>query len=114
MKTATTAALRFHETLAGRGKAYDGARLLAEVDYLIKDVEETYGTAPVGRGEAAEAGAGQRNIYGLVRSPGAEVLGGYVGARLTLQLEDGRRLHFTVAKVMGTDAFLIQGLGRLH
>jgi hypothetical protein len=37
-----------------------------------------------------------------------------VGGRLTLRLDDGRQLDFTISKVMGSRRFLIQGLERFR
>ena len=97
-----TPALRVHATLQGRGTAADGARPLGEVDYSLRDVEEVRPTGP---------DAGARNIFGIVTSVPAGLLAGFVGARLALHLADGRRLPFTVAKVIGPRTFLIQALG---
>lgn len=96
--------LRVHATFVGRGAAYDGERMLAEVEYSLKDIAEV--PTPLGGAPTA----GERNLYGLVRSPGVDVLGGYVGVRLVLQLQDGRLLPFMVVKVLRVDVFLIQGL----
>jgi hypothetical protein len=52
----------------------------------------------------------QRNFFGVVRPREPGLLADYVGQRLILQLEDGRRLPFTVSKVMGPHRFLVQGL----
>ena len=101
--------LRFHRTLKGQGRVYDGERVLVEVDYLLKEVEEASTRVPFG-GETPEAVEGRRGVYGVAKTPGSVVLGGYVGTRLTLELQDGRRLDVTVAKVMEVGAFLIQGL----
>jgi len=106
--------LRIYETLEGRGKAYDGERLLAEVDYVLKDVEEVEYTMASREGDGSEARVGERNLYGIVKSPQAGVLGGYVGTSLILQLEDGRLFPFTVAKAIHIHAFLIQGLGGIR
>jgi hypothetical protein len=54
---------------------------------------------------------GQRNIYGVVTTTRAGVLSDRVGSALALQLQDGRWLAFTVAKVLGPQRYLIQGLG---
>ena len=115
------ASLRIYERVDGRGTVYDGERVLTEVDYAIRDVEETHtppparGATPTGEPPPASLGqrVGQRNIYGLVKSsdPRVRILSGYVGSRLALRLHDGRRLPFTVAKVLAAHAFLIQGLG---
>jgi hypothetical protein len=103
--------LRVHQRLEGRGQAFAGERLLADVAYALKDVEElVYATPPRGVAPSAPA-AGARNIYGLMRSPRPGVLAEYVGAQLVLHLEDGRVLPFTVAKVLRAGTYLIQGLG---
>jgi hypothetical protein len=98
-----------HEKLDGWGEVYDGDRLLAAADYSIKDVEETTDAAPL-RGSASVMAERQRNMFGVVRMRESGVLAAYVGRRLVLRLEDGRRLPFTVSKVMGSHRYLIQGL----
>lgn len=105
-----TVEMRIHARLDGRGKAYHGERLLAEVEYALKDVDEVYEELVVGGGAGGQV-VGPRTLYGVVQDPGAHALGGYVGARLTLELEDAGLLDFTVAKVLRADTFLIQGLG---
>jgi len=97
----------------GAGQVYEGERFVADVNYSIKEVEEVVVAEPSG-GAPSEGVAGQRNICGVVRSPLAEVLAHYSGARLTLHLQDGRVLDFTVAKKLDGNwgnACLIQGLG---
>jgi hypothetical protein len=101
--------LRVYDTLAGRGAVYDGERLLVDVDYSLRDVAEMLRTAAV-HGGTSEAIPGERTIYGMLRALEASVLDESVGSPLALRLEDGRRLEFTVVKVMWRDAFLIQGL----
>jgi hypothetical protein len=97
------------EKLEGWGEVYDGDRLLGASDYSLKDVEETTNAAPL-RGVASVMAEPQRNVFGVVRPREAGLLAEYVGRRLTLQLADGRRLPFTVSKVMGPHRFLVQGL----
>lgn len=104
------APLRVHATFEGRGRAYDGAQLVAEVEYLLRDVEEAHRVAAF-RGETAETIPGQRGVYGILKSPVARVLANFVGARLELVLDDGRHLPFTVVKVTTAHIYLIQGLG---
>lgn len=98
-----------HEKLEGWGEVYDGDRHLASADYTLKDVEETTDAAPL-RGVASVMAERQRNVYGVVRPRDPGALEDYVGRRLSLRLEDGRRLPFTVSKVMGPHRYLIQGL----
>ena len=98
-----------HEKLEGWGDVYDGERHLAATDYSLKDVEETIDAAPL-RGAASVMAERQRNVFGVVRPAQAAVLADYVGRRLTLRLEDGRRIAFTVSKVMGPHRYLVQGL----
>jgi hypothetical protein len=98
-----------HEKLDGWGEVYDGDRLLAAADYSLKDVEETTEAAPL-RGSASVMAERQRNVFGVVRPREAGALADCVGRRLTLRLQDGRRLPFTVSKVMGPHRYLVQGL----
>jgi hypothetical protein len=97
------------EKLEGWGDVFDGERLLGASDYSLKDVQETTNAAPL-RGAASVMAERQRNVFGVVRPREAGLLDEYVGRRLTLQLADGRRLPFTVSKVMGPHRFLVQGL----
>ena len=108
--TKPTAVLRVHDELDGQGDVYDGERLLARVDYSLKDVSEITYTPAIGDANA-EAVFGERTIYGVLRSPKSPQLSDFVGARLALQLEGGRLLQFTVSKVMLVDTFLVQSLG---
>jgi hypothetical protein len=114
-KLELTAALHVHERFDGRGAAYNGDRLLAEVDYSLKDVQEELDTI-VQLGDSPVRRSGQRNIYGALRvNPAdADALAAFVGLPLMLRLEDGRHLPFTVAKVMRMNRFLIQALGDVH
>jgi len=105
-----TEEFRVYERFEGRGNAYKGEQFVADVYYLIKEVAEVLRIKSFAGGTSAEV-AGQRNICGIVRSSQAEVLSGYVGARLALQLQDGRLLYFTVTKYLGKNTCLIQGLG---
>jgi hypothetical protein len=104
-----TEALLVHEKVQGPGQVYDGERFLTEVDYSLKDVEEMHATNGVVHG-APEMVLGDRNIYGVLVASFDEHLARSVGARLTLRMQDGRSLVFTVAKVLGPSRFLIQGL----
>ena len=97
------------EKLEGWGEVYDGDGLLGAAEYSLKDVQETTNAAPL-RGEASVMAERQRNVFGVVRPRQAGLLADYVGRRLTLQLEDERRLSFTVSKVMGPHRYLVQGL----
>ena len=108
--TLTTPTLQVHETITGRGEAYDGERLLAVVDYSMKEIQEPYAPSVVPAPEGVGA-PGERNIYGVIKSPQAGIFRDYIGARLAMRLDDGRRLDFTVVKVVGIDMFLLQGLG---
>jgi hypothetical protein len=97
------------EKLEGWGDVYEGDGLLGATEYSLKDVQETTNAAPL-RGEASVVAERQRNVFGVVRPRQAGLLADYVGRRLTLRLEDGRRLPFTVSKVMGPHRYLVQGL----
>jgi hypothetical protein len=104
LDASSPAVLRVHETHRGRGVTYDGERPLAEVSYSLLDVEEVPDpTAPVGR----------RHVYGRLRTSASLRFADYVGARLVLRLADGRRLAFSVARVLEDDDLLIQGLAGL-
>ena len=97
------------EKLEGWGAVYVDDDLLGASEYSLKDVQETSNAAPL-RGAASVMAERQRNMFGVVRPREPGLLADYVGRRLTLQLEDGRRLPFTVSKVMGPHRFLVQGL----
>jgi hypothetical protein len=98
-----------HEKLEGWGEVSDGTRRVAAADYSLKDVEETSNAAPL-RGATSVMAERQRNMFGVVRPREAGALADYVGRRLVLVLEDGRRLPFTVSKVLGPHRYLVQGL----
>lgn len=102
--------LRLHERLEGRGEAFDGERPLASLDYLLKDVEERIGAGSTLADMPAKP-LGQRNIYGVVTTRLSGALDDHVGSALAMHLQDGRWLAFTVAKVLGPQRYLIQGLG---
>ena len=51
-----------------------------------------------------------RNVYGIVKSPHANALATYVGAPLTLRLQDQRELEFAIAKVLTPKSVLVQQL----
>jgi hypothetical protein len=104
-----TAGLVVRGRLEGRGEVYDDDRLLADVDYKLKDVEEVRRVGSAGREHAGDP-VGLRNIYGTLIVVEAGMLADLVGRRLRLQLEDGRWLPFTVSKVLGPHRRLIQGL----
>ena len=115
--TLTTPTLQVHEPIAGRGEAYDGERAFAVVDYRMKEIQEPYKPSAVPT-PAGVGAPGERSVYSVTRSLQAAqtgILRDYMGARLTMRLDDGRRLDFTVAKVVGKvvgiDMFLLQGLG---
>lgn len=100
------APFRIRHVLEGSGVAAVGDRSLGEVEYSLRDVEDVR--------ESADGTGTERTIYGVVTTVAARVLAPYVGARLELRLADGRRLDFTVAKVMTENAVLIQALGALR
>ena len=56
--------------------------------------------------------AGRRNVYGLIACPAPGALSDYLGAPITLQLEDGATLPITISKVLGPHRYLVQALGR--
>jgi hypothetical protein len=103
--------LLVHEALRGRGRVSAGGRVLTEVDYRLKDVEEVQRPSPGVPGYFPHGEAGVRAVYGAVTTPKARALDAYVGTRLVLALEGGRTLDFTVTKVMEPRIYLVQGLG---
>ncbi len=103
--------LRVHEALRGSGRVSVGERVLAEVDYKLKDVEEVQRPGPGVRGYFPGGEAGVRTVYGVVTTREARALDAYVGTPLVLRLDDGRLLDFTVAKAMEPRMYLVQGLG---
>jgi hypothetical protein len=108
-KPAGEAPLRVVRKLSGRGDVLDGARIVADVDYALRDVEERAGYAPP-TVDVTGSPAGRRNVYGLLACPDAGALADYVGVPLQLQLEDGIRLSITVSKVLGPHRYLVQAL----
>ncbi|GJG87922.1 hypothetical protein tb265_31030 [Gemmatimonadetes bacterium T265] len=105
-----TALLRVRERIRGRGQAYDGEQSIADVTYLLMDVEEPR-DASIRGGETFPSLGAERNVYGRLESADPGALGTYVGVRLTLRLADGRRLPFTVTRAIGPRLFWINGLG---
>jgi hypothetical protein len=100
--------------IEGSGHAYDGDALIAPVVYALNDVALAPSASVVEDGTSPAGDDGERNLYGLLRFAQADILTPYIGARLTLQLQDGRRLPFTVAKRLTETSSLIQGLGSLQ
>lgn len=102
--------LRILDQHEGYGSAWDGDTRVAEVHYRLKEIEEQLlmfdGTVPQTRE------AGQRALCGIVRTTLAPSLARYIGVRLTLQMEDGRHLPFTIAKHLSRTTCLVQALGR--
>lgn len=98
------------QRLDGRGRVYDGAQLIDEVTYALKEFEEAPGVEFAG-GQNARA-VESRSLSGIVTPPRVDVLAEHVGRRLTFELEDGRRFDFTVARV-GDTYCLIKALTRL-
>ena len=99
--------LHIRETSDGPGRVFHGERLLADVEYSIKAVEGARERDP-----GADSVEG-RSVYGLLRTVEPRPLDGYLGARLDLELHDGRTLPFCVVKVLAPRVFLIQGLADL-
>jgi len=108
-KPADVAPLRVVRKLSGRGDVLDGARVVADVDYALRDVEEHAGFAPP-TVDVTGSPAGRRNVYGLFACPDPGALADYVGTPLVLHLEDGTRLSITVSKVLGPHRYLVQAL----
>ena len=107
---AAAAPLRVIRKLEGRGDVLDDGRVVADVDYSLRDVEERGASHAPPTVDVTGSPAGRRNVYGLVHCPDAGVLAGYLGAPIVLHLEDGTRLPITVAKVLGPFRYLVQAL----
>jgi len=107
---ASAAALRVVRKLAGRGDVLDGDRVVADVDYALRDVEERGGDHAPPTVDVTGSPAGRRNVYGLVACPDPGALAGYLGSPVMLHLEDGTRLHITISKVLGPHRYLVQAL----
>ena len=108
----SAAPLRVVRKLTGRGDVLDGMRVVADVDYALRDVEERAGYAPP-TVDVTGSPAGRRNVYGLVACPDPGALADYLGAPIVLHLEDGTRLPITVSKVLGPYRYLVQALVRV-
>ena len=102
--------LRVMRKLTGRGDVLDGARVVADVDYALRDVEERGADHAPPTVDVTGSPAVRRNVYGLVTCPDAGALAGYLGEPIVLQLEDGTRLLITVSKVLGPFRYLVQAL----
>ena len=107
---ASAAPLRVVRKLAGRGDVLDGDRVVADVDYALRDVEERGGDHTPPTVDVTGSPAGRRNVYGLVACPDPGALADYLGAPVVLHLEDGTRLHITISKVLGPHRYLVQAL----
>jgi hypothetical protein len=102
--------LRVVRKLAGRGDVLDGGRVVADVDYALRDVEERGADHAPPTVDVTGSPAGRRNVYGLVTCPDPGALAGYLGAPVVLHLEDGTRLLITISKVLGPFRYLVQAL----
>jgi hypothetical protein len=109
---ASAAPLRVIRKLTGRGDVLDGGRVVADVDYVLRDVEEDAGDHTPPTVDVTGSPAGRRNVYGLIACPAPGALSDYLGAPITLQLEDGATLPITISKVLGPHRYLVQALGR--
>ena len=110
MAPASAAPLRVVRKLKGRGDVLDGARVLADVDYALRDVEERGVDHAPPTVDVTGSPAGRRNVYGLVACPDPGALAEFLGAPVVLQLEDGTRLPITISKVLGPFRYLVQAL----
>jgi hypothetical protein len=109
-KPASAEPLHVVRKLMGRGDVLDGGRVVADVDYALRDVEE-HGAAHAPRTvDVTGSPAGRRNVYGLVTCPDAGALANYLGAPVVLHLEDGTRMPMTISKVLGPFRYLVQAL----
>jgi hypothetical protein len=102
--------LRVVRKLTGRGDVFDGERVVADVDYALRDVEEHGADHAPPTVDVTGSPAGRRNVYGLVACPDPGALAGYLGSPVVLHLEDGTRLHITISKVLGPYRYLVQAL----
>jgi hypothetical protein len=100
--------LRIHEACSGRGRVFDRERLLAEVEYSVKAVHGGRERDP-----GVDAAEG-RSVYGTLQLSEPMLLDGYLGARLHLELDDGRTLPFAIVKVLAPRVLLVLGLADLH
>jgi hypothetical protein len=107
---AHTEPLRVVRKLTGRGDVLDGGRVVADVDYALRDVEERGADHAPPTVDVTGSPAGRRNVYGLVTCPDPGALAGYLGAPVLLHLEDGTRLLITISKVLGPFRYLVQAL----
>lgn len=107
---ASAAPLRVVRKLTGRGDVLDGERVVADVDYALRDVEERGGDHAPPTVDVTGSPAGRRNVYGLVACPDPGALADYLGAPVVLHLEDGSRLSITISKVLGPHRYLVQAL----
>jgi hypothetical protein len=107
---ASAAPLRVVRKLTGRGDVLDGERVVADVDYALRDVEERGGDHAPPTVDVTGSPAGRRNVYGLVACPDPGALAGYLGSPVVLHLEDGSRLSITISKVLGPHRYLVQAL----
>ena len=111
---ASAAPLRVVRKLEGRGDVLDDGRVVADVDYALRDVEERGASHAPPTVDVTGSPAGRRNVYGLVHCPDAGALAGYLGAPIVLHLEDGTQLLITVAKVLGPFRYLVQALNAVR
>ncbi|HEX7977896.1 MAG TPA: hypothetical protein VF461_04800 [Gemmatimonadaceae bacterium] len=110
-QTPTSAApLRVVRKLTGRGDVLDDGRVVADVDYALRDVEERDADHAPPTVDVTGSPSRRRNVYGLVTCPDAGALADYLGAPVVLHLEDGARLPITVSKVLGPFRYLVQAL----
>ena len=107
---ASVESLRVMRKLEGRGDVLDGTRVVADVDYALRDVEERGASHTPPTVDVTGSPAYRRNVYGLMTCPDPGALADYLGAPLVLHLEDGTRLHITISKVLGPYRYLVQAL----
>ena len=109
-KAPAAESLRVMRKLTGRGDVLDGTRVVADVDYALRDVEERGADHAPPTVDVTGSPECRRNVYGLLACPDPHALAGYLGAPLMLHLEDGTRLHITISKVLGAHRYLVQAL----
>lgn len=89
--------LRILERLDGRGRIFDGDRMVAEVGYSLKEIEEDPMTMREASGHARVIET--RALCGFVTPADSETIAAYKAKPLTFELEDGRRFDCVLTRV---------------
>ena len=85
--------MRLLETLAGQGHVFDGTQKLSDVNYELRIYQEEK--------DATSHASTTRESIGGLKEMELDLSDGYfpVGSKLTLRLEDARRVDFWVLSV---------------